>query len=226
MSRSWSIWSAGAALAVLTGCATAAQPGPAPASAPVTASASPAGPPAYYTGLTGDCPVLRSPESVRFTGSRTGTHFPIPRQLTGFDRIDCGWRPASDEPPWVTIAVTIFLEPATAHEKAERQFTRARDESTETAKQQPEQAHRAVERATPHGPAIVVADARDSEITGGTDDLSQTTLAGNAVVVVSLFEKRDPARAGAARSDELIKGLTATSEAITAEIVEQLVRRA
>src|SRR5687767_14011483 len=110
MSRSWSILLTGAALAALTGCATAQLAGPAPV------PASPSGPPAYYTGLTGDCPVLKSAESTRFTGSRAGRHFPAPGKITAVERIDCSWRPPSGAPPWVTVTITIFLEPGTAHE--------------------------------------------------------------------------------------------------------------
>jgi hypothetical protein len=220
MSRSWLILQTGAALAALTGCTAAEQPSPAPV------LALPSGPPAYYTGLRGECPVLKSPESVRFTGSRAGTHFPLPRKFTDFDRIDCGWRPPSGEPPWVKIAITIFLEPATAHEKAERSFTHARDECMGIAASDPSQAVRVAERATPYGSAFMVADARESEVTGGTDDLSQTTLVGNAVVVVSLFSMRDTTQRGSTRADGLMTGLATASEAITAEVASQLVSQA
>ncbi|WP_143133773.1 hypothetical protein [Actinoplanes philippinensis] len=71
----------------------------------------------------------------------------------------------------------------------------------------------------------MVADASDAEVTGSTDDLSQTTLVGNAVITVKLIEKRDPAHGGSARADELMTSLTATGEAITAEVAAQLVSR-
>ncbi|MDR6319648.1 hypothetical protein [Actinoplanes couchii] len=41
---------------------------------------------------------------------------------------------------------------------------------------------------------------------------------------VRLFEKRDPANGGSARATRLLTDLTATAEAITAEIAGQLVR--
>jgi hypothetical protein len=220
MGRSWSILRTGAALAALTGCATVEQPGPAPV------SASPSGTPAYYTGLSGECPVLKSAESARFTGSRAGRHIPAPGKITAVERIDCHWRPPSDAPPWVTVTVTIFLDRGTAHERAERDFTQARDEAMSRAETDPSQAVRTAERATSHGPALVMADAAGDKVTGGTDDLSQTTRIGNVVVRVLLLEKRNAAAGGSARADELMAGLAATSEAITAEIAGQLVSQA
>ncbi|MEU8661809.1 hypothetical protein [Actinoplanes philippinensis] len=169
--------------------------------------------------------MLKSPESVRFTGSRTGTHYPIPPQKIPFDRIDCGWRPPSGEAPWVTVAVSLYLDPATAHEKARSWFADALDFSVDRAEQIPSEAVRVAERATPYDSAYVVADADDAEVTGGTDSLSQTTLVGNAVITVTLFEKRNPAHGGSPRADELMTSLTATSEAITAEVAGQLVSR-
>jgi hypothetical protein len=204
---------------MLTGCATAEQPRPARSSAP------PAGPAAFYTGLSSECPALKSPESVRFTGSRTGRHHRIPPQKIPFDRVDCGWRPSSGEAPWVTVTVSLYLDPATAHEKAERWFDDALDFSLNRAQGIPSQAVRVAERATPHGPAFVVADSSDNEVTDATDHLEQTTLVENAIITVTLIEKRDPAHGGSTRADELMTGLTATSEAITDEVARHLASR-
>jgi hypothetical protein len=182
--------------------------------------------PAYYTGLSGDCPVLKSPESVRFTGSRTGKRFRLPRKDPARELINCGWRPPSGKPPWVTITVSLFLEPATAHETAEHEFARSREFAMNRAEGLPSHAVRVVDRAGPYGSTFVVADADDNEVTGDSDDLSQTTLVGNAVVWGSLFDRKDTTQSGSARADELVAELTATSEAITAEIAGQLVSRA
>lgn len=228
MTRSWSILRVGAALAAVTGCATVDQVSPKPVRPSVPASAQPSasGPPAFYTGLSSECPILKSPQSVRFTGSRTGKHFPPPPNNEPFLWINCGWRPSSGEAPWVTVTVSLHLDPATAHEKAERRFALSRDFIMRRAEGIPSQAVQVVNRVTPSGSATFVADADDGEATGSADELSQTTLIGNAVVTVSLFEKREPTRGGSARADELMVGLAATSEAITAEVAGQLVSRA
>ncbi|BBH70256.1 hypothetical protein ACTI_69410 [Actinoplanes sp. OR16] len=210
MSRSWLILWAAAMVAAAAGCAAGEQAD----RAPVSASSSEAS--AYYTGLSGECPTLTSPESARFTGSRTAEGIRSPKQSDS-ERIDCGWRPSSGAPPWVVVALTIHHGPDTARQAAEQHFNQ--DRAYDTSRADFSSAIRATERTTPSGPAYAVANASRS----GADELSQTTLVGNVVVVVILFVKPDPGVDGSARAADLLTDLAATSDAITAEIAGQLV---
>ncbi|MEU4564978.1 hypothetical protein AB0F72_41915 [Actinoplanes sp. NPDC023936] len=212
MSRSWPILWTAVTLAAVTGCAAGEQPGPAPVSAsPSTGSA-------YYTGLSGECPTLTSPEAVRFTGSRTPVGIRSPKQPDS-QRIDCSWRPSSAIPPWVVAALTIYDGPDTGRQAAEKSFNLGREYDTSRANFS--SAIRATERTTPSGPAYAVANATGS--LSQTDQLSQTTLIGNVVVNVLLLEEPDPGVDGSTRAAELLTDLAATGDAITAEIAGQLV---
>jgi hypothetical protein len=208
------------ALAVLSGCAAVEQPGPA------AVSPAPAVPSAYYLGLSGECPVLKSAESTRFTGSRAGNRVPIPKPMKSFERIDCDWYPPSGAAPWVVVAITIYLEPSTAQQNAERAFTESRDYDTGRAKADSSRAIQSTESTTPHGPAYIVVDAEDDGVPARLDQLWQGTRVGNALITVKLFEERAAGVDGPARARKLLAELSATSEAITAEIAGQLVVRA
>ncbi|MBW6440209.1 hypothetical protein KZ829_41440 [Actinoplanes hulinensis] len=220
MGRSWSIVWTGAALAVLTGCATVEQRGPAAVSTPPSVL------PVYYTGLSGECPVLKSTEAKRFTGARVGNRTRTPKPTSRFERIDCDWYPSSGVAPWVVVAITIFLEPSTAQQMAESAFTQARDYDTGRAKADSSHAIQATESTTPNGPAYVVVDASGDGLTADMDQLWQGTRIGNTLVTVTLFEKLDAGAHGSARADKLMTELSATSQSITAEIAGQLVPRA
>ncbi|MEU4560216.1 hypothetical protein AB0F72_17685 [Actinoplanes sp. NPDC023936] len=215
MSRSWpTLWTA-ATLAAVTGCAAGHQAGPAPV------PASPSAAPAYYTGLSGECPTLTSPEAVRFTSSHKAEGIRSPKQRD-YERIDCAWSSADVTPPWVVVALMIYHGPDTARQAAEQYFNQGLEYDTSRANFS--SAIRATKRTTPSGPAYVVANAEKSSTNkSGADQVSQTTLVGNVIVNVLLFEKQHPGVDRSTRAVELLADLAATGDAITAEIAGQLV---
>ncbi|MFC4070557.1 hypothetical protein [Actinoplanes subglobosus] len=226
MIRSWSILLAGAGLAALTGCTAGDQPTPPPPSATVSAPVMPA----YFASLGTTCPTLDSPESARFTRSQPGRWNLLPEKSDIIDWVDCGWRPKdaddSEAPPWVTVNIRIHLDSSTPHksayEYAERDFTRSRDEAMTRAGRLQPGVVRVAERDTPSGPAVVVADVDDAEITKNIDELRQTTRVGNLLVTVMLFEAKD---AGGGDADKMMAELPATADAITAEVLEHMAKQ-
>ncbi|GIE78610.1 hypothetical protein Aph02nite_45600 [Actinoplanes philippinensis] len=97
----------------------------------------------------------------------------------------------------MVVAVTIFLDPATAQQTAERAFIGARDYDTGRAKKDSSHAIQATESTTPSGPAYVVADAGDDGTPTDRDQLWQGTRIENTLVTVQLFEKREAGSRGA-----------------------------
>jgi hypothetical protein len=197
----------------LTGCAGGEQSRVPPVSAPSV-------PPVSYTGLSGECPTLTSAEAKRFTGARKGRLLPSPPQLKAVEWIDCSWRlPAGA--PWVTVHIEIYLDgfapTRTGYGNAGLRLSQGLEYNASVAKTDPAGAIRAAERTTPSGRASMLAN-------GTENSLSQSTVIGNVVVSVLLFETKAPGPAGA-RADELMAKLAATTEAITSEITGQLVTR-
>jgi hypothetical protein len=210
MHRSWSSLSALLAAGVLAGCTGTAQPAPPPA---------PAAAPAHYSGLNGECPTLRSPESTRYTGSRTGKLIPLPRQADYMEYINCAWRPESGATPWVVVTVRInrdgFPAGVTGADRTDSYLVDIRDQALNRASTVPGGGVRAEERTTPSGRAVLQAEGDDSH-------LWQTTAVGNVVIVVKLIEDEPKSAAPDEHATWLLDELAATTEAITAEIVAQL----
>lgn len=103
-----------------------------------------------------------------------------------------------------------FAPTRTGHGNAEQSVAESVEGAAVRAGNDPSGALRAQARRAPAGPASLLAD-------GAEESLAQSTAAGNVVVTVMLL------KTGPQRAAGTVTELTATADAITTEVIGQLV---
>jgi hypothetical protein len=207
----------------LTGCSASsekptgkpAEPGTA---APSKAAASTA--PRYTTVDGGGCPTLRSAEAKQFNATGPGRQFRSARPAAGaLAGSACSWGSGSgDDRPLLNAEVLIFtdgLPPTkTGNGNAQRVYSETRTRALREA-DQPASPLWTAEIDTAAGRSIFTAD-------GTTESLTQTTVAENAVISVTVWQVPVVPKDPAAHARKMVTDLSAVTGPITDEIAAQL----
>lgn len=212
----------------LTGCSASSQRPAEKAAQPDTAlpdTASPApaasGAAVRYTTVDGGgCPTLRSAEAKKFNATGPGRQFRSARPAAGaLAGAACSWGSGSGtDRPLLNTEVLIFangLAPTkSGNGNAQRIYSETRTRALREADQLGSPVWTA-EIDTAAGRSIFTADAT-------TESLTQTTVAENAVISVTVWQVPVVPKDPAAHAKQMVSDLSTVTGPITDEIAAQL----